>query len=71
MMNIISDDEIDEYVKVIKTVKKLKTRLPYELKKIHVAELNDISYHTDYEYRELIEKMYRFIDIKTVSLVLK
>lgn len=70
-LNIISETEIDDYLKVIKTVKKLKTRLPYELKKIHVADLNDIGYHTDYEFRELIEKMYRFMDIKTVSLVIK
>lgn len=70
-MKVISEQKIEEIEKAIKTTKKLKTRLPHELQLRHIADLNDLEYYSDYEFPELSEKMYRFMDIKTISLIIK
>ena len=61
----------DNLINAIRTTKKLKTRLPHELQMRHIAELNDLQYFSDYEFPELSKKIYDFMDIKTISLIIK
>lgn len=70
-LNVIPLDEKESYERSIIAVKKLKTKLPHELQKIYIADLNDLEYNSDYEFPELSKKMYRFMDIKTIGLIIK
>lgn len=69
-LGVLSEYGMELITKSIKTAKKLKTRLPYELRKMHVADLNDLEYKSDLEFPELSEKMLQFLDIKTISLII-
>jgi len=68
-LEIIQNHNSEEITKAIKTTKKLKTSLPNELRKHHVADLNDLDYKSNFIFPELIEEMYQFMDIKTISLI--
>ncbi|MFW6272227.1 MAG: hypothetical protein ACOC2U_00390 [bacterium] len=69
-LGILTENEIDDVIKAIKAVKALKTRLPNELAKIQFAELNGLEYNSNFEFPELTEKIYQFMDIKTISLII-
>lgn len=69
-LSIINEEHINKYIRVIKIVKELKTKLPYELIKMHIANLNDAEYQSNYKFPELSEKMIQFMDIKTISMII-
>lgn len=71
VLRIIPMDMKDRYLIAIKTAKKLKTKLPHELQKLYIADLNDLDYTSNYEFPELTKEMYKFMDIKTISLIIK
>ena len=70
-LEVILMNKKDDYLTAIKTAKKLKTKLPHELQKLYIADLNDLDYTSNYEFPELTKKMYQFMDIKTISLIIK
>ncbi|MCF8226009.1 MAG: hypothetical protein K9J30_09030 [Bacteroidales bacterium] len=70
-LGILVESEKDETLISIRAVKKLKTRLPGELQKMNIANMNDLIYTSDYSFPELLEKMYKFLDIKTISYIIK
>jgi hypothetical protein len=70
-LDILTEVDLEQVKEATKTVKALKTRLPSELAKIQFAELNGLEYKSNFEFPELTKKMFRFMDIKTISVIVK